>query len=177
MSRRPIDQAKPADVVASPELPLAEEEGKGRDEESVTVEELVNTRVYVASRRPQLLRETPGIVSIITREEIASSGARTAGWSAMRRSRSRVHGGTPVPERVGEIDQHRDVDRPLRDQPAPVGRQPAHGARVQRDVARLRAHREAGHGVQFGQARLGRAATLVCALELGSAPAGSGWPR
>jgi len=38
--------------------------------------ELMNTQVDVASKRPESLRETPGAVTLLTREEILESGAR-----------------------------------------------------------------------------------------------------
>ncbi|WP_005033790.1 TonB-dependent receptor plug domain-containing protein [Holophaga foetida] len=38
--------------------------------------ELMNTPVDVASKRPQSLRESPGAVTVLTREEILGSGAR-----------------------------------------------------------------------------------------------------
>ena len=44
--------------------------------EELTLEQLLNTPVTVASKSKQTARESPGIVTLITAEEIANSGAR-----------------------------------------------------------------------------------------------------
>ncbi len=55
-------------------LPLAAQEKKSV--EDLTLEELLATEIQVASRKEQSLREAPGIVTVITEEEIRNSGAR-----------------------------------------------------------------------------------------------------
>src|SRR5205085_6643862 len=45
------------------------------DIEQVSIEDLLNTEVQVTSKRPQTTRETSGVVTVITREEIQDSGA------------------------------------------------------------------------------------------------------
>src|SRR5437762_3210103 len=40
------------------------------------LEELINSLILAASKRPLTARESPGIVSLITQEEIRNSGAR-----------------------------------------------------------------------------------------------------
>ena len=47
------------------------------DLERATLEELLDLKTAVASRCDTKLRETPGLVTVITREEIQASGART----------------------------------------------------------------------------------------------------
>src|SRR6266567_3336589 len=47
-----------------------------RDIEEVSLEALLNAPVDVATVKPQTTRQTAGIVTVITREEIVSSGAR-----------------------------------------------------------------------------------------------------
>jgi outer membrane cobalamin receptor len=42
----------------------------------VSLTDLLNTDVEVASKVPQTFRETPGVITVITREEIMDSGAR-----------------------------------------------------------------------------------------------------
>jgi outer membrane receptor for ferrienterochelin and colicins len=46
------------------------------DVEELSLADLLDTKVDVASKTPQSTRETPGIVSVITRDDIVSSGAR-----------------------------------------------------------------------------------------------------
>jgi len=46
------------------------------DVRQLSLEDLLNTQVDVASKKPQTTRETPGIVSVITRDDILNSGAR-----------------------------------------------------------------------------------------------------
>ncbi len=50
----------------------------GVDEEpqDVSIDDLLRTSVYVVSKKPQLVRESPGVVTVITRDEIIGSGAR-----------------------------------------------------------------------------------------------------
>jgi len=52
------------------------EEGRRRDIGDYSLEDLLAVEVKVASDRPTNLRETPGIISVISREEILNSGAR-----------------------------------------------------------------------------------------------------
>src|SRR5678816_3995073 len=54
----------------------AEDAPEKTDIEQYWLDELLNTETSVASVRAVAVRETPGIVTIIKREEIASSGAR-----------------------------------------------------------------------------------------------------
>jgi len=42
----------------------------------VSIIDVLNAAVYVTSKRPQLVRESPGVVTLVTREEIIGSGAR-----------------------------------------------------------------------------------------------------
>ncbi len=44
--------------------------------ERASLEETLNIRTSVATRNPMKLRETPGLVTVITREEIQAGGAR-----------------------------------------------------------------------------------------------------
>lgn len=48
----------------------------GQDIMDMSLEELMNVKVFVASRKPLLLNEAPSIITIITAEEIGKSGAR-----------------------------------------------------------------------------------------------------
>lgn len=50
--------------------------GEVTDVAQLSLADLLDTRVAVASRRPQTARETPGIVTVITREDIIGMGAR-----------------------------------------------------------------------------------------------------
>jgi outer membrane receptor for ferrienterochelin and colicin len=43
---------------------------------ALSIEELMNVEVAIASKKPLTLRETPGIVTVIRREDILNSGAR-----------------------------------------------------------------------------------------------------
>ncbi len=43
---------------------------------TMPLEDLLNMPVEIASQKAQTVRETPGVVTIITREEIINSGAR-----------------------------------------------------------------------------------------------------
>jgi outer membrane receptor for ferrienterochelin and colicin len=47
-----------------------------KDITEVSLDDLLKTDIDVASKVPQTFRETPGVVSVITREEIMDSGAR-----------------------------------------------------------------------------------------------------
>ncbi len=49
---------------------------RAQDLAALSLEELLNTPVDVASKTAQNLRETPGVVTVISREEILNSGAR-----------------------------------------------------------------------------------------------------
>jgi outer membrane receptor for ferrienterochelin and colicins len=55
-------------------------EGSAIDEvtdiKELSLSDLLDTKVDVASKKPQSTRETPGIVTVITRDDIVSSGAR-----------------------------------------------------------------------------------------------------
>jgi len=55
---------------------IAGAQGEEPDFESMSVADLLNFQVTVASKREATTRESPGIVTVITREEIVSSGAR-----------------------------------------------------------------------------------------------------
>ena len=46
------------------------------DVKELSLADLLDTQVDIASRKPQTTRETPGIVTVITRDEILNSGAR-----------------------------------------------------------------------------------------------------
>ena len=46
------------------------------DVEDLSLADLLDTPIDVASLTPQTTRETPGIVTVITRDDIADSGAR-----------------------------------------------------------------------------------------------------
>lgn len=46
------------------------------DVRQLSLADLLDTQVDVASKKPQTTRETPGIVSVITRDDILNSGAR-----------------------------------------------------------------------------------------------------
>jgi outer membrane cobalamin receptor len=46
------------------------------DISQLSLSDLLDTQVDIASKKPQTTRETPGIVSVITRDDILSSGAR-----------------------------------------------------------------------------------------------------
>src|SRR5947207_1531752 len=51
-------------------------EHRGRDVADLSLDELLNTPVAVASQKAATVRETPGIVTVIARDEIQASGAR-----------------------------------------------------------------------------------------------------
>jgi outer membrane receptor protein involved in Fe transport len=57
---------------ARAEDPLAEV----TDVQELSLADLLDTRVDIAARKPQTARETPGIVTVISREDILASGAR-----------------------------------------------------------------------------------------------------
>lgn len=59
-------------LAAAEDGPIAEV----TDVEDLSLADLLETQVDVASLTPQTTRETPGIVTVITREDIADSGAR-----------------------------------------------------------------------------------------------------
>ena len=46
------------------------------DVQQLSLADLLDTRVDIASKKPQTTRETPGIVKVITREDILNAGAR-----------------------------------------------------------------------------------------------------
>lgn len=54
-------------------MPLVGQEAKSAEEELLA---LLNTPITVASQKAMTTRESPGIISLVTREEILSSGAR-----------------------------------------------------------------------------------------------------
>ncbi len=68
----PPDVEVPGFVVGD----AADREGPERREQDVSIDDLLRTSVYVVSKKPQLVRESPGVVTVITREEIIDSGAR-----------------------------------------------------------------------------------------------------
>lgn len=68
----PPDVAVPEFVVGE----ITDTEDPERGEQDVSIDDLLKTSVYVVSKKPQLVRESPGVVTVITREEIISSGAR-----------------------------------------------------------------------------------------------------
>ncbi len=43
---------------------------------SLALDDVIRTSVYSVSRKPQLVRESPGVVTVVTREEILATGAR-----------------------------------------------------------------------------------------------------
>lgn len=55
---------------------LAAEVADATNVEQLSLDDLLDVEVDVAARLPQRARETPGIVSVITRDEILASGAR-----------------------------------------------------------------------------------------------------
>ena len=57
-------------------LALAAAQAAGEDIEDLSLEKLLDTPTTVASARATKLRETPGVVTVITREDILASGAR-----------------------------------------------------------------------------------------------------
>ncbi len=57
-------------------LPAGVMAQEATDFEDVSLEDLLNTTVTVASNKAMTLQESPGIVTLITRDEIAHSGAR-----------------------------------------------------------------------------------------------------
>ncbi len=70
MSQRPWLFGAPICIAC---LPLAAQDAKALEDELLA---LLNTPVTVASQKAMTTREAPGIVSLITREEILASGAR-----------------------------------------------------------------------------------------------------
>lgn len=64
-----------ADDAGDPREPVADI-ADVTDIRELSLADLLDTRVDVASRKPQTARETPGIVSVITRDDILNSGAR-----------------------------------------------------------------------------------------------------
>lgn len=68
-------------LILSPGLAVAgapppSEEDEFFSLERASLEEALNMKTSVAARRPMCLRETPGLVTVITREEIQAMGAR-----------------------------------------------------------------------------------------------------
>ena len=69
-------------VLAAATPALAEDDddatplGEVTDIQQLSLADLLDTQVNVASKKPQTTRETPGIVTVITRDDIVSSGAR-----------------------------------------------------------------------------------------------------
>ncbi len=57
-------------------VPLSASSAAINEFENLSLEELLDVKVSVASRQAKDIRQSPGIVSIITREEIEASGAR-----------------------------------------------------------------------------------------------------
>src|SRR5438105_10977787 len=74
-------QEVPADVeipdygAAVAETPGAHDDAT-RADTSLSIDDVLRTSVYAVSKKPQLVRESPGVVTVITREEILASGAR-----------------------------------------------------------------------------------------------------
>ncbi len=50
--------------------------GQAKKYDEMSLEELLNEKVSVSSIKPQTLRESPGIITVVTAEEIENSGAR-----------------------------------------------------------------------------------------------------
>jgi outer membrane cobalamin receptor len=78
-TRSAAAQEEPPDVeIPSYEDAVADEPGvaEGARSETLSIDEVLRTSVYAVSRRPQLVRESPGVVTVITREKILASGAR-----------------------------------------------------------------------------------------------------
>jgi outer membrane cobalamin receptor len=71
---------EPAPDVEIPDFVLAEEGDDSDDGDGprgdISIDDVVRASVYSVSKKPQLVRESPGVVTIITREEIINSGAR-----------------------------------------------------------------------------------------------------
>ena len=61
---------------AADDLTASADLGSVKDITQVSLEDLLKTDVDVASKVPQNFRETPGIITVMTREEIMDSGAR-----------------------------------------------------------------------------------------------------
>lgn len=62
-----------ARIARADEVPALDEV---TDIKELSLSDLLDTKVDVASKKPQSTRETPGIVTVITRDDIVSSGAR-----------------------------------------------------------------------------------------------------
>jgi outer membrane cobalamin receptor len=71
---------KPAPEVEIPDFTLSDEGEKSDDgaapRDDISIDDVVRASVYSVSKKPQLVRESPGVVTVITREEIINSGAR-----------------------------------------------------------------------------------------------------
>jgi outer membrane cobalamin receptor len=65
-----------ADRAGADDLSPTTDLGGVKDITEVSLDDLLKTDIDVASKIPQTLRETPGVISVITREEIMDSGAR-----------------------------------------------------------------------------------------------------
>ena len=63
-------------LVISGEAMADDQLGDVTDVRELSLEALLDTKVDVASKKSQTARETPGIVTVITRDEIINSGAR-----------------------------------------------------------------------------------------------------
>jgi outer membrane receptor for ferrienterochelin and colicin len=63
-------------LVCIPAVAHADDIGDVHDITQVSLEDLLKTDVDVASKVPQTFRETPGVITVLTREEIMDSGAR-----------------------------------------------------------------------------------------------------
>src|SRR6185312_4226810 len=57
-------------------LAWAEETNEPLNFEDMSIEQLINVKVSVASNQPKTINESPGIVTLITSDEIAHMGAR-----------------------------------------------------------------------------------------------------
>lgn len=68
----PVEQPQAAPV--SPAQPTSAP--SGADVSDISLEELLNAKVTVATKTETSARETPGVVTVVTREEIVASGAR-----------------------------------------------------------------------------------------------------
>jgi len=64
--------AEPDDPDADPASQIAEI----NDVQELSLADLLDAQVDIASKKPQTARETPGIVTVITRDDIINSGAR-----------------------------------------------------------------------------------------------------
>lgn len=65
-----------APTVAGTEVPDAPKEAGASSQSLETLEAMLDTPLTIASSKPMSIRESPGIISVLTREDIMNSGAR-----------------------------------------------------------------------------------------------------